>query len=271
MKTIVITGVTSGIGRALMTHFTKKHHVIGIARDEKKLAQLKSSLQGSFELIQADLSRFEDIERAAHTIQTNYPKGIDVLINNAASVPGTKVLSAHAFEMQFQVNHLAVVLMTHRLLPLLSLKQGMVLTTSSNAHRAGKFKKNDLEGHGKYALWRVYGTTKLYNIYFTKLFNDLVKQNSGVIAHAIHPGLVKTELGTKDIKGSFSKIWKWLTRFGITPEESVLTYHDLVEGNISIGDYWDTSKPGYLTKLAQNYDNALLLWERTNAILNITW
>lgn len=271
MKTIVITGVTSGIGRALITHFTKKHHVIGIARDPQKLDQLKASLKGSFELIQADLSRFEDIENAASIIRNNYSKGIDVLINNAASVPGTKVLSAHGYEMQFQVNHLAVVLMTNRLLPLLSLKKGMVLTTSSNAHRAGKFYPNDLEGNGKYALWRVYGTTKLYNIYFTKIFNDLVAETSGVVAHAIHPGLVKTELGTKDIKGSFSKIWKWLTRFGITPEESVLTYHDLVEGNISIGDYWDTSKPGYLTKLAQNYDNARRLWEKTNTILNIKW
>ena len=66
MKKIVITGVTSGIGRALLLRLNQEgHHVIGVARSKEKLEQLKPLLKTPFDLIQADLSQTKEVIKAA--------------------------------------------------------------------------------------------------------------------------------------------------------------------------------------------------------------
>ena len=175
MKKIVITGVTSGIGRALLLRLNQDgHHVIGVARSKEKLEQLKPLLKTPFDLIQADLSQTKEVIKAAQKIQKEHDL-IDVLINNAATVPGALVVSEEGHEMQFQVNHLAVVTMTHQLLPILEQSNGLIITTSSDAHKPAKYHKNRIQRLKKYSLMGAYSETKLYNLLFTKAFNEPIK------------------------------------------------------------------------------------------------
>ncbi len=209
---IVITGVTSGIGRALLLRLNQEgHHVIGVARSKEKLEQLNPLLKTPFELIQADLSQTKEVKKAAQKILKEHDR-IDVLINNAATVPGALVVSEEGHEMQFQVNHLAVVTMTHQLLPTLEKSNGLIITTSSDAHKPAKYHKNRIQRLKKYSLMGAYSETKLYNLLFTKAFNRIVDTN--IFACAVHPGLVNTDLGGKRYKrhdakvlAIFSKTW----------------------------------------------------------------
>ena len=92
MKKIVITGVTSGIGRALLLRLNQEgHHVIGVARSKEKLEQLKPLLKTPFDLIQADLSQTKEVIKAAQKIQKEHDL-IDVLINNAGITGSTATL-----------------------------------------------------------------------------------------------------------------------------------------------------------------------------------
>jgi len=269
MKTIVITGVTSGIGRALLLRLNKEgHHVIGVARSQERLDILKPLLQGPYDLIQADLSQTKDVIKAAQTIKQLHQK-IDVLVNNAATVPGSLVLSPEGHEMQFQVNHLAVVTMTHQLLPILEQSNGMIITTSSDAHKPAKYHEHRIERIKKYSLMAAYSETKLYNLLFTKAFNRFVDTN--VFACAVHPGLVHTDLGGKDTKGMMQKVWRFLARRGITPEASTQTYIDLIDGTLKGYDYVSDRKPNKPTKIALNERYQDHLWHHTNTILNLTW
>lgn len=269
MKKIVITGVTSGIGRALLLRLNQEgHHVIGVARSKEKLEQLKPLLKTPFDLIQADLSQTKEVIKAAQKIQKEHDL-IDVLINNAATVPGGLVVSEEGHEMQFQVNHLAVVTMTHQLLPLLEKSNGLIITTSSDAHKPAKYHKNRIQRLKKYSLMGAYSETKLYNLLFTKAFNRLVDTN--IFACAVHPGLVNTDLGGKDTKGMMQKFWRFLARRGITPEASTQTYVDLIDGTLKDHDYVSDRKPNKATKTANNVANQDHLWSYTNAQLKIEW
>ena len=81
-RRIVITGGTSGIGKAIVQQLCPDNEVIVIGRNEKALKELSERYQ---EVItyQADLAKLEEVEQVADEIVTSF-ESIDLLINNAA-------------------------------------------------------------------------------------------------------------------------------------------------------------------------------------------
>lgn len=85
MKTVVITGCTKGIGKALAYRFARENfNIIGIARDEEKLKLLKEKLEAEFNIkftyFVGDLSKYEQVSKTIDFLSVN---DFDVLINNA--------------------------------------------------------------------------------------------------------------------------------------------------------------------------------------------
>lgn len=275
MMTIVITGVTSGIGKSLMGFFLDKgERVIGIGRSKERLIKLERAYKEQgykhYDLVKADFARLTDIDEAVVYIKKRYKHGIDVLINNAAIVPQKKHITEDGHEMQFQVNHLAVVKLTHGLLPLIQMVSGMVITTSSNAHRPAKFVLNDLEATRRYGLLRSYARTKLYNILFTRAMNTYVYPKTGVYNYAVHPGLVKTEIGTKDTSRLYAWFWRMFTKRGISPDDAVSTYQYLVyDHERDEACYFYQCVPEKMSKQAASDVNRDALWQATNQLLGI--
>lgn len=77
----VITGASSGIGRAMAIRFAQMgYHVFGIARREDKLDSLKSALGDSFTPIAMDVSRTDNIYALFDMLDTYE---IDIFVNNA--------------------------------------------------------------------------------------------------------------------------------------------------------------------------------------------
>jgi short-subunit dehydrogenase len=87
--TVLITGASQGIGRALAGHFGARcRHVVVTARRESDLDHTVARVRqqgGSCDFIAADLSRREDIERLASTLVERGVR-VDVLVHNAADV-----------------------------------------------------------------------------------------------------------------------------------------------------------------------------------------
>ena len=275
-KTIIITGMTSGIGLAIFKDLLAQgHHVIGISRSQEKLNQIEHEMKTEghkdFALFKADFSMLSDVDDVAKNIIHAYPKGIDVLINNAAIVPNKKRITKDGYEMQFQVNHLSVVKLSFLLLDAVSLNKGIIITTSSNAHRMAKYPKKDIQSTKRYFSFKSYGRTKLYNIYFTDAFNDYIGPKHNVYAYAVHPGLVKTEIGTKDTSKLYAWFWKVFTKNGITPETAVKTYDMLInqEKRDESYSYYYKSEKEPKSKVASNVDDRDDLWQKTLDILNI--
>ena len=88
-KTIIITGASFGIGRALALLLGSAHtRLILGARSEEQLLKLKNQIidtnpNSNISIFTADLRQVEQIETLIMQIKEISPKGIDVLINNA--------------------------------------------------------------------------------------------------------------------------------------------------------------------------------------------
>jgi short-subunit dehydrogenase len=83
-KTIVITGGTDGIGKALVTEFLNRGATVATcSRTAEKLSDLKNEFTGKplFTMV-ADVSKEDDCKNFIGKIIEKY-KGIDILINNA--------------------------------------------------------------------------------------------------------------------------------------------------------------------------------------------
>jgi short-subunit dehydrogenase len=137
-KTIVITGASKGLGKAMALHFSQKRaNVILVARTETLLNQVQTQIRQSTGqiplIIPCDISCESDVDRMAAVIQKNYPC-VDVLINNAGF--GTYQVSEHLSNQEmrrhFEVNFFGTYYCTKALLPLIKQsKSGYILNIGS--------------------------------------------------------------------------------------------------------------------------------------------
>src|SRR3954447_5574619 len=133
------------------------------------------------------------VRSAGDEIARRHPR-IGLLINNAAVITRRREVTADGLERQFAVNHLAHLLLTLRLLD--ALRAGAparIVNVSSGAHAGQRIDFDDLMSERDYRRDQVYGRTKLANILFT---HELARrlQGTGVVANAVHPGVVATGL-----------------------------------------------------------------------------
>lgn len=226
IKTTVITGATSGIGKETALALAKKGHALYLlVRDMEKGEAARKEIiaatnnQDIF-IVHCDLADLKTVKAAADILEAKL-FAINVLINNAGGVFPTRQLSADGVEMTFAANHLGHFVLTLNLMPLLEKGQARIINVSSEAHKTGRIDFEDLMSEKAYSPMRVYGKAKLFNILFTKSLADLYK-NKGITAFALHPGIVKTAFG-KGL-GGFGKLMLLLARpFMITPQQGAQT------------------------------------------------
>ncbi|MGW8801587.1 SDR family NAD(P)-dependent oxidoreductase [Streptomyces sp. NPDC055775] len=122
MATILITGASDGLGRALAEDLAAdgRHTLLLHGRDQGRLAEVAAATGA--ETYRADLSSLAEVRRLAADVAATHDR-LDVLVNNAGvgfHATGTKRLtSPDGHELRLAVNYLAPVLLTRELLPLL--------------------------------------------------------------------------------------------------------------------------------------------------------
>lgn len=203
MKTIVLTGATSGIGKEVALQLLLMgHRVIANARDLDKARQAASELQGKsgsnkLLFIKADLQDFNSVKNFAAAIGSE-SSSVDVLINNAGTWEMEFSRTKDGIETNLQVNHLSPMLLTLELLPMLEKSgNGRIINTSSMAHRRNICDFDDIEWLRKpYDGVATYSQSKLFNLLFSlHLKNRLVHMKTTV--NTVHPGYVRTQLFNK--------------------------------------------------------------------------
>ncbi len=269
-KTVVVTGGTSGIGEIAALRLAQQGaRIVLVARDRARadatLAKLKSANPSAAHSAHlADLSAIAGMRRIATEIAAAEPR-IDVLVNNAGAVFLSRQTSADGLEMTFATNHMAYFVVTNILLPNLKATPGArIVSTASDAHKAGKLDFDDLQSQRSYSSFRAYGTSKLMNILFTR---ELAKRlaDSGVTANCLHPGFVGTRFGSNNAKGTFTRLLRNVVMsFGISPEEGAKTIVHLASSpdvaTIS-GEYFYKCKIAEPSFAAQSDADAARLWE----------
>lgn len=213
-KVCLITGATSGIGLEAARILVRLNATVlfaGRSADRVKQAHHlfeKENPHARVRSFLADLSNQEEVRRLAGEVKTETDR-IDVLINNAGAILGRRRLTKDGLEMTWALNHLAYFLLTHELLDLLKASApARIINVSSNAHRFGRLRFDDLQAEKGYVEWTAYAQSKLANILFTYELADRL-DGAGVTANCMHPGWVATRFGNE---GSF---WlRWMNHLG---------------------------------------------------------
>jgi NAD(P)-dependent dehydrogenase (short-subunit alcohol dehydrogenase family) len=268
-KTILITGATSGIGRAAAESLAQQGaHVVVVGRNPAKTEATVDAIRGasgnaSVDFLLADLSVQAEVRALAEQVRARYPR-LDVLINNAGGVFRHRTLTADGLEMTFALNHLSYFLLTNLLLD--TLKASGPARIINVASRAGVRLRgldfDDLQSARGYFGFTAYARSKLANLLFTF---ELARRLAGteVTANAMHPGLVATGMGAQN-----GRLWQWMYLFvnavGRTPAQGAdtLTYlatSPEVEG--VTGQFYFERRP--LRSSPASYDEAAArrLWD----------
>lgn len=141
-KVVIITGASSGIGRATALKFGKEGaNVVLVARSGKVLSQLGreiTSAGGEAMAVPADITHPPDVERVVHETVANYG-GIDILINAAGILKAGTVedTSLADWDKLMNVNVRGPFYLMQCAMPYLVERQGNVVNVSSvNAVRS---------------------------------------------------------------------------------------------------------------------------------------
>ncbi len=198
----IVTGASSGIGlhTALGLARTGMRVVmVGRDRDRTEAARrfVSDRVRGAqVETALADFASLAELRRLAAEILAAHDR-LDLLVNNAGLFSPKFQRSADGYELTFAVNHLAPFLLTNLLLDRLkSSVPARIVTVASRAHRGNRIDLATIAGPQDWTMLKSYGRSKLCNILFTR---ELARrlQGSGVVAVALHPGVVATGLGQR--------------------------------------------------------------------------
>jgi len=234
MKTIVVTGATSGIGFSVCRALLKAgFRVIGTGRCEEHCASALGSLQAEnrdyeISFLCGDLQQQEEVRRLARELKKSLGKTdtLHALVNNAGAVRSWYMTTNEGYEQQFALNHLAGFLLTHELMPELLKAHGRVLMTSSGSHRGIKMHWKDIMFSNGYRPLLAYKQSKLCNVLFAFGLNERY-QDRGLRAYGIDPGLVRTDIGSKNTGGFVDLFWKIRKTGGADPAVPARIYTKL--------------------------------------------
>lgn len=197
MKTIIVTGSNSGIGKEAVFNLAKSgHRVLMLCRDSEKSERVHKELvsQSGNEnvfLIPVDLSDPLSIRAAVEKIKSQYPK-IDILVNNAGLYKVKRDETASGVEMTFAVNYLAPFMLSQMLLENLEASgNGRIINVVSELYKSGSIDFDNLMLKTGYKAGDAYANSKLASVLYTV---ELAKRTSlkGITVNALHPGVLAT-------------------------------------------------------------------------------
>jgi NAD(P)-dependent dehydrogenase (short-subunit alcohol dehydrogenase family) len=265
-KTCMITGATSGIGRAAALELGKMGAQLILVGRNPKLGQelvreIERAGNPAAELMLADLSSQAEIRKlAADFLATNRP--LHVLMNNAGVFNMKRRVTGDGLEQVFAVNHLAYFMLT--LLLLDRIKESAparIINVSSDLHWRASIKFDDLGGEKSYGGMSSYGQSKLANILFTY---ELARRLAGtdVTVNCVHPGAVATNLARDN--GLTTVAWNLASTFMKSTEKGARTQVFLasspeLEG--VTGKYFIDAKEARSSAESQDADIARRLWD----------
>jgi NAD(P)-dependent dehydrogenase (short-subunit alcohol dehydrogenase family) len=183
---VLVTGASSGIGRAAAIGFARRgHRVFAAARREEVLAGLAATTP-NIQAVSLDVTDEDSVRRAWAKIEASTGgAGVDVLVNNAgfALTGPVEILASADVQRQFATNVFGLLTLTRAALPAMrGRKSGRIINISS------------LVGRTTFPGMGVYGATK----YAVEALSDALRQEVagfGIKVVIIEPGFAATSLG----------------------------------------------------------------------------
>lgn len=199
-KTVLVTGATAGIGKAIAERFAKEgHRIIITGRRKERLENLSKALTAQFDVdvypLEFDIREQKQVKEALATLPEKWQK-IDVLINNAGLAAGLNPIHEGRmddWEQMIDTNVKGLLYISREVMPQMTArKSGHIINIGSTA------------GRETYPKGNVYCATKYAVDSLSKAMRtDLLPY--GIKVTQVRPGLVETEFSLVRFKGDAEK------------------------------------------------------------------
>ncbi|MEL6253858.1 MAG: SDR family NAD(P)-dependent oxidoreductase [Bacteroidota bacterium] len=276
-KQAIVTGGTQGIGTEICRQLLAQNfEVIFIGRDKSSGAAVQKDLQSAYpglsvKYLPGDLGNIASCKQLASEIQSHTDK-IDLLINNAGIWPTTLSTNSDGLEMAFMVNHLAPLILTKELLPhIQKADNSRIVNVNAGLYIKGKASAEETPYGKDFHKIKTYCNTKLCNVMATLEIADRLK-GSGTTINALHPGVIKTQLG--DFGGIMGVLLRFVKRFWKTPAQGaeapvwLATAPELKGVN---GKYYNEKEEMELSDDAKDASLRKSIWDKSLELAGLSW
>jgi len=274
----VITGGTSGVGckaARRLAAFGARLVMVNrnVEKSQRACEQLRDEFGTECGFLIADFADLEQVRDAAQKLLETHER-IDVLINNAGMHSTTLARTPAGREIVFCVNHLASFLLTWTLLDTMRRSApSRIIQVNSQGHRFGGLDVDDLDWERRhYTGLRGYGASKTAQLLTVWRFAEML-EGSGVTINAMHPGAVRSNIGSNN-----GRLYRWykeriLARTLGDPAISGQAIHYLATApdlqSVS-GRYFNLTHPEKPAPHALDGDAGQIVWEKSLQLAGLT-
>jgi NAD(P)-dependent dehydrogenase (short-subunit alcohol dehydrogenase family) len=286
----VVTGANSGIGLIAARELARAGADVVLAcrnveKGDEALTSIRLDVPSARASVAAlDLADLASVREFAGRLRGQHDR-LDLLVNNAGVMAPPRRLTADGFESQIGTNHLGHFALTGLLLgALLNAPDPRVVTVSSDAHRIGRIRFDNLQGERHYNNWLAYGQSKLANLLFAfELQRRAADAGTALRSMAAHPGYSATNLQFAGPAGRLERLTMAMTNrmfaqsaeMGALPTLYAATVPDLPGGSFVGPDGFMGMRghPHLVTAVGRAYDedSARRLWEVSEDLTGVSY
>jgi NAD(P)-dependent dehydrogenase (short-subunit alcohol dehydrogenase family) len=279
MKTCIITGANSGIGRSAAFQLAAKGLDVILAcrsmeRAEKTRAEIMEATGNpNVVAMRVDLSLIGEAKQFVKEFADTH-KTLDVLINNAADFDLSRkvpLLTAEGNEAQFATNFLSPFALIKGLLPLLEASgDGRILNISSQGlvlYPNLAFDFGNIRGQKGYSPAKTYYQTKLALLTYSLALRERLAGRP-VSVYCVRVTNVKIDLERYPGISSLQKaMYRMKSKFSISPDDMAKVYTELAAGDKRTGFYYDEKmREVQANRHAYDADAQRGLWELAESL-----
>lgn len=276
-RTVVVTGATSGIGRATAERLAALGaHLVLIGRDASRLDQTRRALigirPGSRPAIHvADMGSLRDVRVAAAGILAGEPR-IDVVIDNAGAIFPERAVTEDGLERTFATLVAGPFLLVSRLMPRLrESSDARVIAVTSGGMYGQALRLGDLMWEAeRWSGGRAYARAKRAQV---ALVRERARRAAGlgVVVNAVHPGWVDTP-GLADALPVFHGRMRRLLRTPAQGADTIVWLAAATEARRWTGRLFLDRRPRPFDRVPATRVTAAerqALWERVSAMTGL--
>lgn len=215
-RTAVVTGATSGLGRAIAEQLARcGAGVVLWGRDRAKTERVRSEIaaatkNASLDIAISDLAEADSVRGAAAGLLASHGR-LDVLVHNAGALSAERRTNAEGHEITIASQVLGPFLLTSLLLGRLrSSAVARVITMSSGGMYAAPLTVEELEMRSNYRGSEQYARAKRAQVTLNEMWAAAVPARE-VVFHSVHPGWADTP-GVQEALPGFRRLTRPVLR-----------------------------------------------------------
>lgn len=264
LKTAVVTGATSGLGRAAAQALAQRgFRVILMGRDAARGAEVVAEIRasgGRAELVLGDLMTVAGAQAVAAEIRERAPR-VDLLVNNAGGAFNRDERTSDGLERTFALNVLAPFVLTEALMPALAAARGRVVNVVTGVPAGAKTTVEAIAGTNAKPGMQSYIRNKLALVTLTIELQRRYEAR-GVSFASLHPGVIPGTRFGSDSPGLLMKIGPViakLLRITSSLDEAAERFVQVGTGQVEQGGFYYEGKLRQAPRQAQDPEFAASL------------